>query len=207
MIPGPLKGIILQPALPAKSLWGYGMDDQGFLPDRIVAGETIWIASANTIQAKADIVFPFYTPNDGYTLAYSFGSSTPITVSGVANGSGTGWTLEVASAQTLAWKPGTIRFSGLVTHTVSTRSYNVDLGSIAVNASPLATSQWTAIVTACDAAILTYAATPHGSFTVDGFSVTFRSLSQLTDLRAYARNMADLETGNRQKRIIRSRFT
>jgi hypothetical protein len=180
----------------------------GNLPSSIVAGETIWISASNTTQAtNADIVLSDYTPAGGYTLAYKFAATTPITVSAAANGENTGWTLEVTAAQTLLWKAGTIRYAGYVTHTATGRVFAVDAGSIAVTASPLATSSWTAVVTACDAAILTYAANPHGSFTIDGVTVSFRSLSQLLDLRAYAQTMADTETGARMKRIIRTRFT
>lgn len=183
----------------------------GYLPDRIVAGETIWIAAANTTQAtNADIILTDYLPAS-YTLAYQFAAATPISVSAVANGGGTGWTLEVTATQTLAWKPGEIRFAGYVTAKTGGRVFAVDAGAIAVTASPLATSAWTAVVTACDAAILAQMATgkTSGSFSVDGLSqsFTYRSADELMTLRAYAKNMADLETGNRPKRIIRARFT
>ena len=181
------------------------MEKLGFVPDRIVAGETIWIAAANTIQNKTDITLTDYTPAGGYTLAYQFAASTPITVTAVANGTNTGWTLEVTAAQTLVWKGGVINYAGIVT--LSSRSYAVDTGTIQVEPSPLSTSSWTAIVTAVDAAILTYAASPSGSFSVDGMSFTYKSLKDLTDLRSYAKSMEQLETGSRIKRIIRTRFT
>lgn len=187
------------------------MLDLGYIPDRIVAGETIWIAAANTTQAtNADIVLTDYLPAS-YSLAYQFAAATPIAVDAVANGAGTGWTIEVTAAQTLAWKPGRIRFAGYVTALSGGRVFAVDAGAIEVTASPLATSDWTAVVAACDAAILAQMATGQtsGSFTVDGMSksFTYRSADDLMTLRAYAQNMADLETGNRPKRIIRSRFT
>ena len=187
------------------------MTHQGFLPDRIVAGETIWIAAANTTQAtNADIILTNYLPAS-YNLAYQFAAATPISVSATANGAGTGWTLEVTAAQTLVWKPGAIRFAGYVTAKTGGRVFAVDAGTIAVTASPLATSQWTAVVTACDAAILAQMATGQtsGAFTVDGLSqsFTYRNADELIILRAYAKTMADQETGNRPKRIIRTRFT
>ena len=186
------------------------MLDLGYMPDRIVAGETIWIAAANTTQAtNADIILDDYLPAS-YSLSYQFAASTPITVAAVTNGS-TGWTLEVTAAQTLVWKAGRIRFAGYVTALSGGRVFAVDAGAIEVTASPLATSEWTAVVTACDAAMLAQAATGQvsGSFTVDGISksFTYRTQQELTTLRAYAQNMADLETGNRPKRIIRTRFT
>lgn len=181
----------------------------GYLPAQIVAGETIWIAAANTIQSGVDIILADFTPAGGSTLSYQFAAATPITVAAAANGANTGWTLEVTSAQTLVWKAGVIRFAGYATK--SARTYAVDAGSIMVTASPLATSAWTAIVAACDAAMLTQAATgsQSGSFSVDGMSksFTYRSTTDLVQLRSYAKNMADYETGSRQKRIIRTMFT
>lgn len=181
----------------------------GYLPAQIVAGETIWIAAANTIQSGVDIILADFTPAGGSTLSYQFAAATPITVAAAANGANTGWTLEVTSAQTLVWKAGVIRFAGYATK--SARTYAVDAGSIAVTASPLATSAWTAIVAACDAAMLTQAATgsQSGSFSVDGMSksFTYRNTTDIVQLRSYAKNMADYETGSRQKRIIRTMFT
>jgi hypothetical protein len=178
----------------------------GVMPLSIRAGETIWIAAANA-KSAGDILIDGYTPAGGYTLAYQFAGATPISVAAVANGANTGWTLELTPAQTLTWKAGTIRFAGYVTQTAGGRVFAVDSGTIAVEPSPLATSAWTAVVTKCDAAILAYAENPNGSFSVDGLSVSYRSLSQLTDLRSYAKTMADQETGNRPLRIIRARFT
>jgi len=184
------------------------MPSLSYMPASVVGGETIWIAAANTTQAtNSDIVIDDYTPAGGYTLAYHFAASTPITVAGVANGDDSGWTLEVTAAQTLLWKAGTIRFAGYVTHTASSRVFAVDYGAVIVTASPLATSNWTTVVTQCDAAILSYASNPNSSISVDGVAFAYRSLSQLLDLRAAAQAMADSETGNRMKRIIRTRFT
>jgi len=184
------------------------MDDQGFLPDSIVAGETIWISASNTTQGtNYDLIFTDYTPAGGYTLAYDFAAVTPITVAGVANGANTGWTLEVTAAQTLVWKAGIIRFAGYVTLTASGRKFAVDAGSILVTPSPLATSDWTAIITACDAAILTYAGNPYGSINIGEQSIQFRSMEDLINLRTFAKQMEASETGSRPKRIIRARFT
>lgn len=182
----------------------------GYMPERIVAGETIWISSSNTTQStNGDIILTDYLPAS-YSLAYQFAAATPISVSAVTNG-GTGWTLEVTSAQTLVWKAGVIRFAGYVTALTGGRVFAVDAGTIAVTASPLATSSWTAIVAACDAAILAQMATGEqsGSFSVDGMSksFTYRSADELRTLRAYAQSMAESETGARAKRIIRARFT
>jgi hypothetical protein len=180
------------------------MTNQGHIPSRIVAGETIWIADANTIQSRSDIVLDDFAPSDGSSLAYKFAATTPATVAAVANGDNTGWTLEVPAATTLTWKPTRIAFVGHIT--LSGRVYTVDQGALDVDPSPLATSDWTAVVTACDAAILKFAASPRGSFAIGDMTVSYRSLSQLTDLRSYAKTMEQAETGQRQKRIIRTRF-
>ena len=179
----------------------------GYMPARIVAGETIWIAAANTTQAAQDIVLPLHTPAS-FTLAYQFAAATPITVNASANNANTGWTLEVAEASTLLWKAGTISFAAYATETAGTaRKFAVDEGVIAVTASPLAVSQYAAALTACEAAIADYAANPNGSFTLGDMSVSYRSLSQLIDLRNYLKAQVNLQTGKRIKRIIRTRFT
>jgi len=184
--------------------------NQGHLPQSIIAGESIWIAAANTAQSRSDLTFSDYTPAGGCTLSYDFAAQTPVSVAGVANNDNTGWTLEVTAAVTLTWRAGVINYAGYATHTASARKFCVDAGSIAVTASPLATSQWTAIVAACDAAILAQMATGEtsGSFSVDGLSKSFsyRSADELITLRAFAKCMADQETGNRPRRIIRARF-
>ncbi len=177
----------------------------GYLPASIVAGESIWIAAANTTGAtNSDIVLTNYTSAGGYSVAYQFASlPTALTVAAVA--SGDNWTLEVTGAQTLVWKAGTVRFVALATK--AGRVFQVDAGQISVAPSPLATSAWTSIVAACDAAILTYAGNPNSSLSVDGMSVSYRSMDELVRLRSYAQTMASYETGARQKRIIRARFT
>jgi hypothetical protein len=181
--------------------------NQGHIPQSIVAGESIWIAAANTAQSRSDLTFTDYTPAGGYTLAYAFAATSPVSVAGAANGDNTGWTLEVTAAVTLTWRAGVINYAGYVTHTTSGRKFAVDAGSIAVTASPLATSQWTAIVAACDAAILSGATSGTISFSVDGMSVSYRQPSELMHLRDYARMMELQDKGDRPRRIIRTRFT
>lgn len=176
----------------------------GFLPESIVAGESIWLSASNTTQSAEDITFADYTPAGGYSLSYDFAASTPVTVAAVANGADTGWTLEVTSAQTLLWKAGQLSFAGYVTHSATGRKFAVDAGYISVTASPLSVSQWTAVVAACDKAILDSNGTT--SFSVAGMSVTFKSTDEIIALRDYARAMERQETGNRFRRIIRSKF-
>jgi hypothetical protein len=182
-------------------------ENLGYLPLRITAGASIWIAAANTPQDSEDIIIDDYTPAGGYTLAYQFAARTPLSVAAAANGANTGWTLEVTGAQTLAWNPGRIVFAGIVTHTASARTFAVDAGAIAVDASPMRVSSWAAVLTAVDAAITTYAANPHGNFNIEGFSASYRSMSDLIALREYVNYMLQQDSASRPRRIIRTRFT
>jgi len=182
------------------------MENAGFLPARIVAGESIYVAAANTLQEWAgnDITFDDFTPPTA-TLAYQFAASTPVSVAAVANGGNTGWTLEVPGATTLLWAPGRITFVGIAT--VSGRTYAVDEGYIEVAASPLRVSAWVAVLASVDAAIASYAETPRGSISVNGMSVSFRSLSDLTNLRDYIKARLAEDSASRPRRIIRTRLT
>ena len=183
------------------------MAQKRYFPEVVQAGETVWISAASVIDAtKNDIIFDNFTPSAGYTLAYSFAAATASTVAAVANAGGTGWTLEVPAVTTLTWKAGAIRYNALVTHTTSQRVYAVESGTFRVLPSPLAQSSWTAVVAACDAAMLTYSGNPNASITVDGMSISYRSMDNLTTLRSYAREMELADKGYRP-RIIRSRFT
>jgi hypothetical protein len=179
----------------------------GYIPSRVIAGETIWIAAANTLQSSQDIILADFTPADGYTLAYQFAGAVPATVTAAANGGATGWTLDVTAATTLTWRGGPLNFAAYVTHTTSGRKFAVDAGTVSVTASPLATSAWTAIVAACDAAILAGATSGQVSWGVDGMNASFKSTAELISLRDYARMMERQETGNHQPRIMRTRFT
>lgn len=176
----------------------------GFIPDSIVAGESIWLSESNSTQDAEDITFADYTPDGGYTLAYDFAAPVPLTVAATPNGANTGWALEVTPAQTLLWKSGQLGFAGYVTHTATGRKFAVDFGYISVTASPLSVSQWSAVVAACDKAMLDGNGT--ASFSVAGIAVQFKSTDEIIALRDYAREMQRQESGNRFHRIIRSKF-
>lgn len=177
----------------------------GFVPSRVVAGESIWISAANSAQGAQDIILDDYSPASGATLAYQFAAPTPITVTASANGANTGWTLDVTGAQTLLWRAGALRFAALVTS--GGRTFAVDEGTIFVTASPLAVSQYAAALTAIEAAILTFAGGGQRSFQLGDMSVTYGSLQELLDLRAFYKGEIARETSSRPKRIIRTRFT
>lgn len=176
-----------------------------YLPLRIVAGESIWVSVDNTAQDSEDIVLSDFAPSDGSTLAYQFSAETPITVDAVANDGNTGWTLEVTGAQTLLWAPGSIRYAAILTES-NDRTFCVDAGYIAVDASPLRVSDWVAVLSAVDAAILDYAANPYGQISQGDMSFSYRSLDQLTALRDWVKYRLDQDSGKRQRRVIRSRF-
>jgi len=182
------------------------MQELGYIPASIVGGESIWIAAANVAQDRTDIIIDGFTPADGYTLAYQFAASTPVSVAAVANGDSTGWTLDVTGTVTLAWGPGRIPFVGIVTHTTPARSHVVDQGGVYVNPSPMRVSAWTAVVAAIDAAMLTAAATPNGSISIDGMSVSYRGVSDLTSLRNYASEQPRKDTGRHSPGRILTRF-
>jgi hypothetical protein len=183
------------------------MRELGYIPARIVGGESIWIAEANTAQDSEDIILDGFTPADGYTLAYQFAADTPISVDAVANGDNTGWTLNVTGTQTLTFTPGRVSFVGIVSHTTPARSHVVDSGGIYVNPSPMRVSAWKAVLTAIDAAMLTAAGTPNGSISVDGMSMSYRGVSDLKSLRDYAVEQLRRDTGRRAPSRILSEFT
>lgn len=157
-------------------------DVLSILPSDIVAGESISESIPSTTVT-------------GYSLAYHFSASTPITVACTASGT-TAWTLIVTAAQTLLWKRGQVRFAGMLTNTSTGVVTCIDSGTIIVSASPLATSQYTAFVTAIDAAILTFGSNPNKRLSLGAMSIEYKSLEDLLGLRAWAQGMANAETGN-----------
>jgi hypothetical protein len=179
----------------------------GYIPAQVTAGETIWIAAANTTRATdADIILSDYTPAGGCSLSYLFAAATPITVAAVANGAETGWTLTVTAAQTLAWRAGSTAFAGQVTDAAG-HVWLVDEGVIVVRASPAAVSTYAAALTAVESAIAEYAANPYGSFTIPGgMTVQYRSIEELINLREFYRAEVSRDSANRARRIIRTEF-
>ena len=146
------------------------------MPDALTPGETV----------EETVTLVDYSPDDSYTLAYRFAAATPITVAGVDDGDG-GWTVTLTASQTLLFGRGDMAFDALVTLAGVVTA--VDRGTINVYASPLATSQWTAVLTSVDAAIAAQAVTGNisGSFGIDGMnqSYTYRNRDELLSLRAF----------------------
>jgi hypothetical protein len=179
------------------------MQNLGFLPEWIVAGETIWIAAANTAQSGEDIILDDTYLPETHTLAYDFAGTTPTTITAAANTGGTGWTLEVSATETVTWRGGAVAFRGKVTDKTTGRVTTVDVGEIQVKASPLTVSQYAAALAAVEAAIAEYAANPYGSFTVPGgMTVNYRSMDELLALRSFYRAEVARETATRPRRVI-----
>jgi len=182
-------------------------DNQGFLPTSVMAGETIWVAAANTAQSSADIILPNYLPAS-FSLAYQFAAATPLTVAAAANGDDDGWTLTVTAAQTLLWKAGVINFAAFVTElAVTARVFSVDAGFIRVAASPLAVSDYAAALTAIETAISTFSAGGIKAFSLGDMQITYNSVSELFDLRDFYKSESMKQLSTRPRRIIRTRFT
>jgi hypothetical protein len=182
------------------------MIEQGYIPAQITGGESIWVSSENEAQSSSDIFFGAYSPENGYTLAYQFGTNPPTAVDATPTTDEKGWTLDVGGATTLAWNPGRIAFAGIVTHTSTGRTFVVDQGGVYVNASPLRVSSWQAVLDAIDAAMLTVGAQPNSSITVDGMTVSYRGANDLLRLRDYAEQQLRKDTGRRMPRRILSRY-
>lgn len=175
------------------------------LPTTLTGGESIWIGADNTAESKTDITIDGATPAGGYSLSFQFAApDEPLTVAAVANDEDTGWTLDVSSAQTLAWL-GRVGYTAFL-EDGDGHIFVVEQGIIFVQPSPLRVSSWKAVITAVDAAMLTSAATPNGSMSVDGVSISYRGVSDLTAIRAYAERKLGEEMNGRVPRRILSRF-
>lgn len=140
------------------------------LPTSIVAGETLAATLTGVLTT-------------GRSCSYQFASKTPLTVAcTIVNGV---FILTVSAAQTLILKSGIIRFAAFATTTATSVVECVDSGYLTVEASPLATSDYSAALTAVDAAIANYAANPNKRVALGAMSVEYRSLDELLALRAF----------------------
>lgn len=164
------------------------------LPTSLTAGETI----------NKTITVDGYAPADGWSLSYRFAAPTPFAVAGVATEDATGWTIAVASAETLTWRRGTLTFDAIVSK--GSEVVAVDAGAIAVAASPLLASQYQAALAAVEAAIKEYGTTSNRSFSMADMSVTYRDLGDLLNLRAFYIREIRRETTGGLPHIIRTRF-
>ena len=160
-------------------------------PNTLTPGESVSVT----------FLSPSYAPADGWSIAYRF--ATPITVDGVDDGEG-GFTVALTAAQTLTMTAGILAFDAIATKgSVSTA---VDRGQITVRPSPLTVSRWQSVLTAVEDAIAGFAGNTNRSMTVDGMSVTYRSLDELLNLRAFCVKQIARDKGSRLPHVIRSVF-
>ena len=168
------------------------------LPETLVGGETVSITVPQGARLTAA----------GWTLAYRFASPTPITASGVDDGAA-GWTVSLSSAQTLTFPAGALRFDAIATKTVGesvTEVVAIDSGQIVVTPTPHLTSKWSTVLASVDAAIATWGTSDQRSMSIEGMSISYRSIDELLKLRSFCLQQIARETGNRRSRIVRTRF-
>ena len=165
------------------------------LPTELVAGESL----------SATVSISGYSSADGWALSYRFATyPTPIAVTGAA-ASGGAWTVALTNAQTLTLPSGPLRFDAIVSK--ATVYAAVDTGTIAVTASPMLASKWATVLESVEAAIATWGTSDQRSMTIEGMSVSYRSIDELLKLRAFCIRHIARETGNRRPSRILARFT
>jgi len=162
------------------------------MPDQVTAGESLAVKVVLTDQ----------TPAGGWSLAYRFAASNPITATGTVDGDG--WMITLSPAQTITLTPGPMLFDAIASK--ADIAIAVDRGTILVLSSPAAVPKWKTILDSIDAAIAGYASNPNRSIGMGDMQVTYRSLEELKNLRAYAVSMLRKETGTAKPRIIRAVF-
>jgi len=149
------------------------------LPSDIVAGETI----KETITV----------PSDCDSAVYQFASETPLSVALVEE---TGvWTLTVSSAQTMTFKRGSIRFIGLSTDADGLVTC-FDSGVINVEASPMATSNYSAALTAIRTAIQNWGTSENKRVQLGDMSLEVKDLDDLLRLEDHYKRLVALDTGS-----------
>lgn len=151
------------------------------LPDSIVAGETL----TATITGLT---------TTGYTLTYSFASAVPFSVACTVSGSD--FVLTLTPVQTIALRAGALRFAAMHAATGGATTC-VDSGVIIVEASPLATSNYSAALAAVEAAILKFASNPNRRLSIDGMSIEYKTLDELLSLRSFYRSEINKDLGQR----------
>ena len=172
--------------------------EQNILPTAIVAGETV----------SETITMVDYPAASGWVVSYRFATPTPLTQA-CTGGTAGAWVLALTSAQTLTIPSGRVRFDALATQTVGeavAQVVCVDSGVIVVEASPLTVSAWSTVLTAVDAAIATWGTNDQRSMSIEGMSISYKSLDELLKLRAFCTHEINRDTGNKRPRLVRSRF-
>jgi len=174
------------------------MAELNLLPETLVAGETVSVA----------VSLSSYPVASGWAVAYRFAAETPFSVS-CTGGTAGAWTLALTSAQTLTLKTGGLRFDAIATQTVGeavAQVVAVDSGTITVTASPMLVSQWESVLTSVDAAIASFGTSNQRSMSIEGMSVSYRTIDELLRLRAFCVSMIAREKSGRGRKVIYSRF-
>ena len=173
---------------------------QNILPTELVAGETI----------SETITMADYPAESGWAVSYRFATSPTAITQACTGGTAGSWVLSLSSAQTLAIPSGRVRFDALATQTIGeavAQVVAVDSGFISFTASPLTVSKWVAVLASVDAAIATWGTSDQRSMSIEGMSVSYRSIEELLTLRAFCTHQIQRETGNKRPHILRTRFT
>jgi len=155
-------------------------DQLNILPSTLFAGESI----NETIS--------------GLTLSgvviYSFSASIPVSVTCTENDPS--FVLTVTAAQTITFKHGSIKYTGI--QTIDGVATCIDYGSISVTASPAATSDYTSALATVEAAILAYGSSANKKIKVDTIEIEYRDLDDLLTLRNFYKNEITKDTGKPQ---------
>lgn len=162
------------------------------LPTELTAGETL----------SVDVVLDGKTPADGWSLKYTFANSGgSIEVNATELDDDSGWNIALTSSQTVVFESGPLFFSGLAIK--ETEAVAVDSGEIAVLS---LTSKWTVVLASVEAAIATWGTSDQRSMTIEGMSVSFRSIDELLTLRAFCIRQIDRQRRRAGRRVILSTF-
>ncbi len=165
------------------------------LPSQITAGESINIDR---------IRLPGYTPGAGWTVTFYFASQDTLAVEAEPTSDNQAWSLNVSSDQTLTLDTGRISYAAIAKK--DEIAIRVAAGTLLNLPSPLKPSQWQKVIREVDKAILNFASSPTGSITIDGMSMTYRSMAELTRIREYAAEKLMADNGQSRPTVIRSRL-
>jgi hypothetical protein len=169
------------------------------MPGELVAGETV----------SATATLTDYPVASGWAVSYRFATPAPITQA-CTGGTAGAWAIALSSAQTLTIPSGRIRFDALATQTVGqtvAQVVAVDSGVIVVTASPVVVSKWSSVLESVEAAIASWGTSDQRSMSIEGMSVSYRSIDELLKLRAFCTQQIRRENGNKRPNILRARFT
>lgn len=167
------------------------------IPETLTAGESLSVS----------VSVSDYKPSDGWALVYKFvyGVSS-ITANGNEDAEIDGWTVELTPAETLSIPSGTISFHAFAqksSESVIIESHCVDAGTIQVKS---LVSKWSAVLESVEAAIASWGTSDQRSMSIEGMSVSYRSIEELLHLRAFCTQQIKKELGRKGPHLLRTRF-